>query len=213
MFTGLIESLCCVKSFSHTTGGGKLYVDLGSLFAGLKHGDSVCINGVCQTAVDLAADRVGFDVSSETLKKTTIGSLTAQMKVNVERAMAAGGRFGGHFVQGHIDAIASVKTIKRQGEFWAVTFSASKEILDYVVPKGSIAIDGVSLTIAEMDSASFSVAIIPQTWENTIFKNYRVGAKVNIETDMLCRMIKQQLDKILPTSTQMTVDKLKSLGF
>lgn len=213
MFTGLIEAVCPVSSLSSVPGGAKLYVDLGTTGRDVKVGDSISVNGVCQTIIELDASRAGFDVSGQTLKRTTTGSLGASSQVNIERALAAADRFGGHFVQGHIDGTGSVKILRKQGSFWEVTFSVDKEILKYVVPKGSIAIDGVSLTVAEINSSGFSAAVIPQTWENTIFKNYRVGAKVNIETDILCRIIKQQLERILPDRTDITINKLKSLGF
>jgi len=213
MFTGIIEAVCKVRSFVLAPGGAKLCVDLGRDCPDVKYGDSISINGVCQTLVSLNSCQALFDVSGETLKKTTIGSLKAGSEVNVEYAMPASGRFGGHIVQGHVDGAAAVKSIKKQGDFWHVAFSADNDILDYVIPKGSIAIDGVSLTIAEVDRAGFAIAVIPATWNNTIFKNYSIGSKVNVETDILCRIVKTQLAKILPADSGLTANKLKQLGF
>ena len=143
--------------------------------------------------------------------------------MNAERAMSANDRFGGHFVQGHIDATGKIKKIEKKGDFWQFAFESPKEILDYIVPKGSITIDGVSLTIADIERNNFSTAIIPATFENTIFRNYRVGDSVNIETDILCRIVKKQLENIsasaramadrLPNKSNLTIDKLKNFGF
>ena len=127
--------------------------------------------------------------------------------------MLANGRFGGHFVQGHIDNIGKIKKIEKKGEFWQFVFEAPKDIMDYIVPKGSIAIDGTSLTIANIEKNNFSTAVIPTTFENTIFKNYKVGDSVNIETDMLCRIVRKQLENILPDKSNLTIDKLKGVGF
>jgi riboflavin synthase len=132
--------------------------------------------------------------------------------VNIERAMSVGERFGGHFVQGHIDAAGKIKKIERRGEFWHFVFESPKEIKDYLIPKGSIAIDGISLTIAEVGENSFSVAIIPTTFDGTIMKYYKAGDAVNIETDILCRIVRTQLENILPKKN-MTIDKLKNFGF
>ena len=127
--------------------------------------------------------------------------------------MQADDRFGGHFVQGHIDAIGKIKKVEKKGEFWQFTFETPKEILDCIIPKGSIAIDGTSLTIAEIQGQNFSISIIPATFENTIFKNYKVGDSVNIETDILCRIVKKQLENILPRKQNFEIGKLKEMGF
>jgi riboflavin synthase len=145
--------------------------------------------------------------------------LKAGSEVNIERALKADDRFGGHFVQGHIDTIGKVEKIEKKGEFWQFVFGTSKDfasadkILDYIIPKGSIAIDGVSLTIVDTQGQNFSAAIIPATYENTIFKNYKVGDSVNIETDIICRVAKKQLDNVLGHKQGLTIEKLKELGF
>jgi len=213
MFTGIIEAVCEVKSCVAAAGGRKLLVDLSGLAEGVKFGDSIAVNGICQTVVEIKSSQVSFDVSGETVKKTTIASFRPRSKVNVERAMKADGRFGGHIVQGHVDGSGKVKSIKRAGGFNEVSFTVPSEIAEYVIVKGSITIDGVSLTIAEVSGGDFSVSIIPATWENTVFKNYKVGDKVNIETDIICRVIKSQLEKMVGSGGGLTVDKLKSLGF
>ncbi|PKL47784.1 MAG: riboflavin synthase [Planctomycetes bacterium HGW-Planctomycetes-1] len=210
MFTGIIESVCRVVSASRQSGGMRLEIDLGQI---VKSGESVAVNGVCLTVSNLKGNSAQFDVSGETMTKTTIGNLKTGSSVNIERAMSANDRFGGHFVQGHIDAIGKIKKIERQGDFWRFVFEGPKDILDYIIAKGSIAIDGVSLTIADVEKDNFSAAIIPATFENTIFKNYRLGDSVNIETDIICRIVKKQIEKILPDKSNLTIDKLKEMGF
>ncbi|MDD5011404.1 MAG: riboflavin synthase [Phycisphaerae bacterium] len=210
MFTGIIESVCRVVSTGRQGGGMRVEIDLGQA---VKSGESVAVNGVCLTAVSPKGNTAQFDVSGETLTKSTLCSLKTGSAVNIERAMSANDRFGGHFVQGHIDAVGKIKKIERKGDFWRFVFEAPKEILDNIVPKGSIAIDGVSLTITDIENNNFAAAIIPATFENTIFKNYRLGDSVNIETDIICRIVKKQLEKILPDKSNLTIDKLKELGF
>ncbi|MGD0786247.1 MAG: riboflavin synthase [Sedimentisphaerales bacterium] len=216
MFTGLIESVCKVSSAIGQKGGLILQINLGQA---VKIGESVSINGVCLTVAGIKGNIAEFDVSGETLSKTTLKSLKIGSLVNIERAMTAGERFGGHFVQGHIDAIGKIKKAEKKGDFWLFTFEAPKEsvsadkISDYIIPKGSIAIDGVSLTIADIQRQNFSVSIIPTTFEKTIFKNYKVGDSVNVETDILCRIVKKQLGNILPKKQNFTIGKLKEMGF
>lgn len=210
MFTGLIESVCKVSSAIGQKGSLTLRINLGQA---VKIGESIAVNGVCLTISGIKGNIAQFDVSGETLSKTTLKSLKIGSSVNIERAMTANDRFGGHFVQGHIDAIGKAKKIEKKGDFWMFAFETPKEIMDYIIPKGSIAIDGVSLTIADIKDHSFTVSIIPVTFEKTIFKNYKVGDSVNIETDILCRIVKKQLENILPNKSNLTIDKLKEMGF
>jgi riboflavin synthase len=209
MFTGLIESVCKVDSAAGGASGMKLQLSLGFE---AKIGDSIAINGVCLTIGRFQGQKAEFDVSGESVSRTTLKNLKAGAFVNTERAMSANDRFGGHFVQGHIDAVGKIKKIERKGDFWEFVFESPKELKGFLVPKGSIAIDGVSLTIAGIENNNFSTAIIPTTFENTIFKYAKVGDAVNIETDVLCRIVRTQLENILP-GKNLTMDKLKNLGF
>ena len=209
MFTGLIEKVCKAGAVIGGTSGMKLQVNLGFE---AKIGDSVAINGVCLTISRFQGQSAEFEVSGETVSRTTLKNLKTAAPVNIERAMSANDRFGGHFVQGHIDAVGKIKKIERKGDFWEFIFESPKELKDYLIPKGSIAIDGVSLTVAGIDGNNFSTAIIPTTFENTIFKYAKVGDAVNIETDILCRIVRTQLENILP-SKNLTMGKLKDLGF
>ena len=213
MFTGLIEAVCTVKSVRRTADGMQLTVDLGATADETKIGDSMSINGTCLTVVGLADGTAGFDVSSETLAKSTLGGLKPGRAVNVELAMKADGRFGGHIVAGHIDGVAAIKAIERQSRFANIRFAAGAELLDQMVVKGSVAVDGISLTIAAMDSSSFSVAIIPETLAKTTLGTAKVGDEVNIEIDVIVKAVKKQLEKVLPQKEKLTIDKLKQLGF
>jgi riboflavin synthase len=209
MFTGLIESVCKVGSAVGGASGMKVQINLGFE---AKIGDSVAINGVCLTISRFQGLNAEFEVSGETVSRTTLKNLRTAAPVNIERAMSINDRFGGHFVQGHVDATGKIKKIERKGDFWEFVFESAKELKDYLIPKGSIAIDGVSLTIAGIENINFSTAIIPTTFENTIFKYAKAGDAVNIETDILCRIVRTQLENILP-SKNLTMEKLKDLGF
>lgn len=221
MFTGLIEGICRVSSVRRSGGGMVLSVDLGSLAEGskigstcsLQVGDSIAINGACLTVTGLRGSIVDFDVSGETLARTTLGGLKPASEVNIERAMKVSDRFGGHFVAGHIDGVATIKSIKRDGQFADMRFAADAELLGQMVIKGSVAVDGVSLTIAGMDESGFSVVLIPETLRKTTLGKVKIGDKVNIEIDIIAKMVKKQVDKILPQEQKLTVEKLKQMGF
>jgi len=213
VFTGLIEAVCTVESIRQIAGAMRLTIDLAVLAGGIKVGDSIAINGVCLTIAELNRTLAVFDVSGETLTKSTLGKLKPKSFVNTERAVMAGGRFGGHFVQGHIDGTAAIKTINKQGQFANMEFTASAELLDQMVVKGSVAVDGVSLTIADINKSGFGIAIIPKTLEQTTLARAKIGDTVNIETDIIVKAVKKQLDNLLPREQKLTVEKLKELGF
>lgn len=213
MFTGLIEAVCKVKSVRKSGRSMLLAIDLGNLADESKIGDSIAVNGVCLTITKFEGSVAAFDVSSETLTKSTLDKLSPSSLVNIERALKTTDRFGGHFVQGHIDGTAVVKAIDKQDQFAEMRFAAEPELVDYFVVKGSVAVDGVSLTIAGIEKNSFSVAFIPETLKNTTLGKVKIGDIVNIETDIVVKTIKSQLDKILPQTQSLTVDKLKDLGF
>ena len=222
MFTGLIEAICRVKSVRRSAGGLLLTIDLGNLASASnkrgqadenKIGDSIAINGVCLTIAGIDDSFATFDISRETLAKSNLGKLKPSSPVNVELALKATGRFGGHIIQGHIDGVATIKAINRQGQFADIKFAAGEDLLDQMVVKGSVAVDGISLTIASMDENSFSVAIIPETLKKTTLGSATIGDTVNIETDIIVKTIKKQLDKILPQKQPLTVEKLKEMGF
>jgi len=191
----------------------ELAIDLGELADGCRIADSIAIDGVCLTIARLDGSSAIFDVSAETMAKSTLGKLGPSSQVNVERAMKPADRFGGHFVLGHIDGTATIKQIDRRGDFADIRFSTAYELLDQMVPKGSVAVDGISLTIANMDNNSFTVALIPETLKKTTLGKAKIGDMVNIEADIIVKTVKKQLDKILPQEQKLTVEKLKQLGF
>lgn len=214
MFTGIIEGLGKVKlvTGSADTGPLQLKIELGRLAEGCKTGDSLSVNGVCLTVTNLQNTAARFDIGSETLSKSNLGRLRSGSKVNIERSLKADSRFGGHFVLGHTDGTAAIKKIERKGRFADMTFTADKVLLDDMITKGSVAVDGISLTIAKMDDNGFAVALIPETLKNTTLGFAKAGDKVNIETDIIIKTIKKYVEKLLPTEG-LTVEKLKNLGF
>jgi riboflavin synthase len=213
MFTGLVETVCTVKSVRQTADAMQITIDLGFLADEAKIGDSIAVNGVCLTIARLESGLATFDVSSETLEKSTLSKLMPSSQVNIERALMSSDRLGGHFVLGHIDGTATIKTIHRHGQFADIEFIAASELLDQMVVKGSVAVDGISLTIADMNESGFSVAVIPETLKKTTLGKAKVADVVNIETDIIAKIIKKQLEKILPQKQKLTVEKLKELGF
>lgn len=216
MFTGLIEAVCTVKSLRRSASAMQITVDLGHLADETKIGNSIAVSGVCLTIAGLKNSLATFDVSSETLEKSTLGQLKPASSVNIERALKLSDRIGGHFVLGHIDGTATIKTVDRHGQFADIGFAAGPKLLYQMVVKGSVAVDGISLTIANMDENSFSVAIIPETLRNTTLGKAKIGDKVNIETDIITKIIKKQLESALgglPQEQKLTVEKLKELGF
>ena len=213
MFTGLIEALCRVGAVQRLGASIRLSIDLGPLAADCSRTDSIAVNGACLTIAELSGSLAAFDVSPETLAVSNLGKLTPGSAVNIERALKADGRFGGHFVQGHIDGTARIEKINRQDEFRLIRFAADKKLLNEMATKGSVAVDGISLTIARMDESGFDVAVIPETITRTNLQNAKPGDLVNIETDLVVKVIKKQLQNILPQKEKITLEKLQQLGF
>ncbi|MHC4254316.1 MAG: riboflavin synthase [Planctomycetota bacterium] len=213
MFTGLIKTLCAVKSVRATAGGMELCIDLGVLADDVRNGDSIAINGVCLTVSKLEGKAANFDISSETLEKTTIGGLRNGSEVNAELSLSGNDRFGGHLVQGHVDGAGEVKTVEKKGKFCNMRFSAPSELLSEMVLKGSVAVDGVSLTVVNIDNNSFSAALIPETLARTTLGNAKVGQKVNIETDVIVKAVRRQLEQMLGKKEKLTLENLKEMGY
>jgi riboflavin synthase len=213
MFTGLIETICTVKSARQRAGGLLLTIDLGKIAGESRTGDSIAVNGVCLTIAGLEGGLASFDLSAETLAKSALGKLKLSSQVNVERAIRATDRFGGHFVLGHVDGTATIEAIDRRSEFADMRFAAGTELLDAMVLKGSVAVDGISLTIAGISRSSFSVAVIPETLKRTTLGKAKIGDFVNVETDIIVKTVKRQLEKILPKAEPLTAERLRQLGF
>lgn len=213
MFTGLIETTCTVKSVRPNAGGLSLTIDLGRIASETHTGESIAINGVCLTITKLDGTLASFDLSAETLAKSTLGRLKLSSEVNVERAIKVDERFGGHFVLGHVDGTATIEAIDRSGEFADIKFAVGSELLDAMIIKGSVAVDGISLTVAGISRSGFGVSVIPETLKRTTLGKAKVGDCVNIETDIIVKTVKKHLEQILPKTEPLTAERLKQLGF
>ena len=191
MFTGLIEELGTVKGIRSQSGGMRLSIAGKTVLEGMKAGDSIAVNGACLTVVEMSHSVFGADVSKETLTKTTLGRLRVGDRVNMERAMRPTDRLGGHLVAGHVDAVGVIRTIERTGEASLFTFEAPPEVSRYLIYKGSIAIDGISLTVNEVQGGRFTVTIIPHTARQTTLGFKKVGDPVNLESDMIGKYVEK----------------------
>jgi len=193
VFTGLVEDLGTVAAVDATADGARLTVR--SRLAGkLGEGDSVAVNGVCLTAVAVGDGSFGADVMHETLRRSSLGEAREGARVNLELALRADGRLGGHLMQGHVDGVGTIEAVRQDGFARVVTISADAALLRYVVEKGSIAVDGVSLTVATVDEDGFDVSLIPETLERTSLGAAAPGTPVNLEVDILAKYI----EKLLP---------------
>lgn len=192
MFTGLVEAVGTVISLENLGEQARLRLDI-PFAAELQLGDSVAINGCCLTVAELAADGTAFDLLAQTLRVTSLGELTAGSKVNLERAMMIGDRFGGHFVQGHVDATGRITRLETSGQDHILGVSLPPAIHRLCVDKGSLSVDGISLTIAELSATEAVFWITPHTWEHTHLHVAQVGQTVNLEADMLAKHV----DKLL----------------
>jgi riboflavin synthase len=195
MFTGLIEATGEIAARTPTTGGQRVSVR-SPLAAELKLGDSVAVNGVCLTVVQADA-AFHADVGPETLRVTTLGSLDSGALVNLERPLRGDGRMGGHFVQGHVDAVGQIADLRPESDFLWLTVSFPRELARYMVLKGSIAVDGISLTVAGLAGDRFDVQLVPFTVEHTNLKRARIGDRVNLECDMIGKYVARAAELIL----------------
>lgn len=191
MFTGIVEEVGTVKAVRHGAVSSFIEIAAAKIFDDMHLGDSIAVNGVCLTVTHFGGGSFRADVMNETLKRSSLGSLQSGSPVNLERAMAADGRFGGHFVSGHIDGTGTITGIRRDGIAVWYTIAAAPEILRYIVEKGSIAIDGISLTVAALTERSFSVSIIPHTAEQTVLSSKKSGDTVNLENDIIGKYVER----------------------
>ena len=193
MFTGLIEAVGEIAEVKTSPGGFRIRMRT-TLAADLASGDSLAVNGVCLTVVTADAGEIRADIGPETARVTTLGSLRQGQRVNLERSMRADGRVGGHFVQGHVDGPGFVEEVRQDGDSHWLTISFDSSLAPYLIRKGSIAVDGVSLTIAGLGEHVFDVMIIPFTWANTALSSLKVGDRVNIECDMIGKYVARSLE-------------------
>ena len=208
MFTGIIEEKGILKSKEK----GKLVIIASKVLENTKIGDSIAVNGVCLTVTDFTGDGFEVDVMPQTLRVSGLSNVGIGETVNLERAMQAGGRFGGHIVSGHIDGTGIIRSVKPEGNAVWVEVEPQKELLSGIIEKGSIAIDGVSLTVAKKKAATFMVSLIPHTREETNMHRWLPGRMVNLETDMVGKYVKQYAESEKPEST-ITMEFLSEYGF
>jgi riboflavin synthase len=216
MFTGIIEELGTIAAFQKRGDGARMTVAARTVTGGTVEGDSISVNGVCLTALDVKAGSFAADVSSETLKRSTLGSLAQGAAVNLERAVTMSARLGGHIVQGHVDAAGMFLSATQSGDFWTVRISYPAEIAPYLIFKGSIAVEGISLTIASLSDEYFEVALIPKTWQLTNLSTLKAGDPVNLEVDMIAKYVERILtlrSNMPQIANGITIDKLTNLGY
>ena len=198
MFTGLIEEVGTIQSVRHGARSCVLTIGCRTVLEGSQIGDSIAVNGVCLTVTSMGGSYYTADVMAETMNRSSLGQLSTGAKVNLERAMPANGRFGGHIVSGHIDGTGTVQSIEPDDNAVWYTIAAKADLLRYIVEKGSITIDGISLTVASVSDASFTVSVIPHTREQTTLASKGVGDKVNMENDVIGKYVERLLPRASP---------------
>jgi riboflavin synthase len=194
VFTGLIEELGRIAEVQRLDAGCRIRIDAKIVTSDLKDGDSIAVNGVCLTALDVATNAFFAEVSPETLDRTTIGKLAAGSSVNLERSVTPATRLGGHIVQGHVDGRGKFISADPQGDFWTVTIGFPPELGRYFVHKGSVAIEGISLTIASLQERSIAIAVIPKTWELTNLSTLKENDDVNLEADVIAKYVERMMN-------------------
>lgn len=213
MFTGLVEELGKISAFEKHASGAKIKISAKIVTADTNEGDSIAVNGVCLTALEVGKDSFSADVSDETLQKSTLGRLKIGAAVNLERAVSPSTRLGGHIVQGHVDSRGKFLSAVKNGDFWTVRIAYPKEIGQYLVYKGSVAVEGISLTIAELGKDFFEIAVIPKTWKMTNLATLRNGDEVNLEADIIAKYVERILLYRETQAEILTIEKLEKLGF
>lgn len=212
MFTGIIEEIGIVKDFKLLSENAEISIDCLKVLEDTKIGDSIAINGVCQTVINLTENGFSAEISKETLSVTNFSDLKKGEKVNLERAMTLNERIGGHIVSGHVDSVATVVSVHKNSDFYDMKFKVSDEASRYIIKKGSVTLNGISLTVADIQGDLIRVAVIPHTFENTNLYCLKTGQKVNLETDVFAKYIEKFLlnEK---TSSVISEDFLKENGF
>ena len=217
MFTGIIEELGRVRSVEKRGEGTRLVIEARTVTEGTKEGDSIAVNGVCLTAIDVNRDSFAADGSRETLQRSTLGHLRSGSPVNLERAVTPATRLGGHIVQGHVDARGRFLSATEHGGSWTVRIAYPREMARYLVFKGSVAVEGISLTVAGLTDEYFEIAIIPKTWDVTNLSHLKSGTEVNLEADIIAKYVERILTvgagAKAEGSSQVTFERLAELGY
>ena len=214
MFTGIIEESGKIALLEKRGDGARIKIAASVVVENTNEGDSIAVNGVCLTALGISENGFAADVSNETLQRSTLRSLAVGTRVNLERAATLNTRLGGHLVQGHVDATGTFLGAVSDGDFWTVRIGFPKEIGQYLVYKGSITVEGISLTVANLDNDSFDIAVIPKTWQMTNLSSLKTGDAVNLEADVIARYVERIMlyGKGATQGEPITMEKLNSLG-
>lgn len=194
MFTGLIEELGKIAAIDAHEAGSRIIIGASLVTSDIHNGDSIAVNGVCLTALDVSSTSFSADVSPETLDRTTLGQLNVGSPVNLERAVTPATRLGGHIVQGHVDGRGTFISAVQEGDFWTVRIGFPLEMAKYLVYKGSVTVEGISLTVSALGLDHFDIAVIPKTWELTNLSSLRPGDAVNIEADVIARYVERMMN-------------------
>ena len=215
MFTGIIEHLGTVDSLKLNAEGGRLTIHASTVVAHLAVANSIAVDGCCLTVVEMTGERFSADLSAETIRKTSIGEWKAGTRVNLEQPMTAGKEFGGHFVLGHVDTTGRVVRLEPEGENWWYGVEVPESFAKYVVPQGSIAIDGISLTVARWNGRVAEIAIIPFTYQHTNIRGKKIGDAVNLEGDVLGKYVERYMEarNAAKPASNLTIDELVRQGF
>ncbi len=215
MFTGIIEEIGTVRAITKSEKAARISIDAIRVLEDVKLGDSISTNGVCLTVTDFSKSSFTVDVMAETIRRSNLGLLTPDMEVNLERALKASDRLGGHIVSGHIDGTGKIVSLKKEDNAVWVTVSAERNLLKYIISKGSIAIDGISLTVAYVDDNVFEVSIIPHTKESTTLLHKKVGDVLNLECDLVGKYIEKLMiyGKNEPVESKIDMEFLQRNGF
>ncbi|HPB00845.1 MAG TPA: riboflavin synthase [Candidatus Marinimicrobia bacterium] len=211
MFTGIIEEMGEIRAVSENVAGRRFQIAANRILNGINIGDSIAIDGVCLTVENFGKDYIEVQAVTETLARTTLAKVPRGAKVNLERAMAASGRFGGHFVQGHIDSVAPIVDLQRIGNAATMRIAVPDSIRHYIVEKGSLAVNGVSLTVAGIENEVIEIALIPVTLTETNLGEKKIGDEVNLEVDILAKYIEKILEHF--EKETLTFEKIKQWGF
>lgn len=215
MFTGIIEELGTVLNLNRQNDSAELIIEANKVLYETKIGDSIAVNGVCLTVTKIASNRFTVDIMYETLNKTNLHELKKLSKVNLERALQLNSRLGGHLVSGHVDGVGAIKTIKKVGIASLYEIAAPHDLMTFVIPKGSIAVDGISLTVVDVTSDYFSVSLIPHTFKHTTLGFKTIGDTVNLETDIIGKYVARLLNQTKDTDRKkdISMDFLSKYGF
>jgi riboflavin synthase len=213
MFTGLIEEIGIVQKIDTIENGKRLKISASKIMDDVKVDDSIAVNGVCLTVVKLEQNSFWAEAVGETLKKTTINKLNQNTNVNLERAVRLSDRLGGHLVQGHVNGVGILKKINRLGENYYVEVQVPSHLAKYLIKEGSIAVDGISLTIAELKENLAGLSIIPHTWKNTNLRLKQISDEVNIEVDVIAKYVEKLLNTQNNSANNLSDDMLKNMGY